>query len=455
MPLVVVPLPSLPSSAGRITAIHPLAEQDATSYASCGLLAVNDRSELVRVSPLPGEIQILSALHIPEFDPLKPIQIVTDVRGRYAAVSNRYGRYAVVFALPDSADAPGARAEKILKLDRGDYYTDKSRFPLAFAELDDRTLLIHGSDWNRVELTELPSLRPLAERAFPGRDEAGESDESVEAAEFDNLVEATGPEEAETTVSDAQADVGESGIPPLPELNYFHGGLLTSPDGSRIADTGWVWQPVGLIGAWSLREWLNDPWASENGESLKHFFQSEDWDLPAAWIDNERLAAWGRIDTDLLDPEDYAEIESKPVIVIHNARTGSVSRVARDVPLYLLSTAFVPSWECFPYPLGGMAFSENRLFFWGRGVPLHVWNLRASEAAPVDLADARPEPASETAFSNSEAHEVPDSAPYPVTEIEFHDAVYHPAAKLFIDLQADGRLSAFRLSDADSSAGQA
>lgn len=479
MSLVVVPIPSLPASAGRITAIHPLpdqtdltagelsapigaaaaassiplAEQAAKSSASCGLVAVNDRAELLRVSPLQGEIRILSALPIPEFDPLKPIQIVVDAAGRYAAVSNRYGRYAAVYALPDSQDAPGARAEELLKLDRGDYYTDKSRFPLAFAELDDRTLLIHGSDWNRVELTELPSLRPLAERAFPGRDGAGASGKSVEAAESDNLAEATGPdEEAETTESDVHAEGSESDIPPLPELNYFHGGLLTSPDGGRIADTGWVWQPVGLLAAWSLREWLNDPRASENGDSLKHFFQTEDWDLPAVWIDNERIAAWGRVDTDLLDEEDYAEIESKPVIVIHNVLTGSVFRVAKDVPLYLQSTAFVPSSECFPYPLGGMAFAENRLFFWGRGVPLHIWNLPPAEAAAAGLADSRPGRIGESAGSTSTTDPAPDSAPYPVTEIEFHDAVYHPAAKLFIDLQADGRLSAFRLSDADFSA---
>ncbi|NGZ75128.1 hypothetical protein [Saccharibacillus alkalitolerans] len=448
MSLAAVPFPALPSSAGRITAIHPLphrtalasdelsapvgaaasaasaapcplAEPNAESAELCELLAVNDRAELLQVSPLRGGIRILSALNIPEFDPLKPIQIVVDAYGRYAAVSNRYGRYAAVYALPEG---PIEKTAELLTLDRGSYYTDKSRFPLAFAELEKRTLLIHGSDWNRVELTELPSLRPLAERAFPGRDEAGEASETAEADS-----------------------------PTLPELNYFHGGLLTSPDGSRIADTGWVWQPVGLLAAWSLREWLDDPWASENGESLKHFFQTEDWDMPAAWIDNERLAAWGRVDTDILDEEDYQEIGSEPVIAIHDARTGSVSLVARDVPPYLRSTAFVPSSECFPYPLGGMAAAENRLFFWGRGVPLHIWALPQVGAVSADLADSRPETAVESAASNSAARALPDSAPHPVTEIEFHDAVYHPEAKLFIDLQADGRMQAFRLSDADAS----
>lgn len=440
MSLIVVPFPALPSSAGRITAIHPLpnrtalasgslstpndasaseasvpfAEPNTESSAFGGLLAVNDRAELLQVLPLQGNIRILSALPIPEFDPLKPIQIVVEAGGRYAAVSNRYGRYAAVYALPDSADVPGARAKEILKLDRGDYYTDKSRFPLAFAELENRTLLVHGSDWNRVELIELPSLRPLSKRAFPGRDGADGLDEKAELMAPNVQVEICGS--------------AESGSSPLPELNYFHGGLLASPDGSRIADTGWVWHPVGLIGAWSLREWLENPRTSENGTSLKHFFQTEDWDLPAAWIDNESLAVWGRVDTDLLDPEDYEEIGDKPAIVIHDTRTGFVSRVARDVPPYLLSTAFVPGSECFPYPLGGMAFAENRLFFWGRDVPLHICNLSVSAT---------------------------DSIPYPVTEIEFHDAVYHSAAKWFIDLQADGRLSAFRLSDAVSSAGQA
>lgn len=438
MSLVVVSLSPLPSSAGRVTAIHPLpnqivcastalagasasipfAKQNPKSSALCELLAVNDRAELLLVSPLQGGVRVLSTLRIPEFDPLKPIQIVTDAHGRYAAVSNRYGRYAALFALPDSAGAPSAPAEEIWKLERGDYYTDKSLFPLAFAELDGRSLLIHGSDWNRVELTELPSLRPLAARAFPGRDGAGEADESGS---------------------------------PTPFLNYFHGRLLTSPNGGRIADTGWVWQPVGLVGTWSLREWLDNPWESENGASLKHFFQTEDWDLPAAWIDNERLAVWGKVDTDLLDEDDYEEISSKPVIVVYDTRTGSVSRIARDVLPYLRSTAFVPSSECFPYPLGDMAAEEDRLFFWGRGVPLYVWTLPPVGAVSADLAGSRPETTVESSASNSAVPALPDSAPHSVTEIEFHDAVYHPSAKMFIDLQADGRLSAFRLSDADSS----
>ncbi|OWA34118.1 hypothetical protein B9G55_17490 [Saccharibacillus sp. O16] len=419
MSLIAVPLPALPSSAGRITAIHPLthggaisataepAEVQGTASSHCELLAVNDRAELLHVSLLQGTVRLLTSLHIPDFDPLKPVQIVTDHQGRYAAVSNRFGRYAVVFALPHSPVEP---AKELIQLERGDYYTDKSVFPLAFAQLDQQTILIHGSDWNRLELTELPSLQSLASRPLPDSDEAGES----------------------STESDGHS---------LPFLNYFHGRLHVSPDGSQIADTGWVWQPVGLVGAWSLREWLNQPWASENGSSLHHFFQTEDWDLPAAWVDHEHLALWGRVDTDLLDEEDYEEFGSKPVVVIYHVPTGQLFYAAKNVPSYLRSTAFVPSSECFPYPLGDMAVAGDRLFFWGRSVPLHVWQLPPMSTASgtgTDSGQIVDEPASETAYT---------AAPEPVTTREFYEAIYHPDAALFIDLQAEGRLQAFRLED--------
>ena len=433
--LVTVPLPFLPSSIGRITAVHPLpnrlegqaespaaAAQGSASFPLCDLLAVNDRAELLHVSLLQGDVRMLAHLDMPEFNPLKPIQVVTDPHGRYAAVSNRFGRYAAVFALPD---APSEQAAELLKLDRGSYYTDKSLFPLAFAEPDHRTLLIHGSDWNRLELTELPSLRPLTARAMP---DSGESERPSDKAS-----------------DEASVEIGASGEPgsgPVPFLNYFHGRLQVSPDGSQIADSGWVWQPVGLIGAWSLREWLADPWASENGESLKHFFQTEDWDLPAAWIDNDRLAVWGRIDTDLLDEEDWQHIGDKPAIVVYDVRTGQISCAAQDVPPYLRSTAFVPSSECFPYPLGDMAFQADRLFFWGRSVPLHVWPLPPMNEESAVCAGTGKEPVDQPV---SEA--ASGTAPEPVTTEAFYHAIYHPGAELFIDLQPDGSLQAFRLAD--------
>lgn len=385
MSLQSIPLPPLPSSAGRLAAIHPLPGKTADSTPGAAstdtdfsLLAVNDRAELLRFSPLRSEVEVLAVLDIPDLDSSKPIQLVTSPKGDYAAVSNRFGRYAAVFVLPD---LQGQSARLLSRLDRGDYHFDTCTFPLAFTEPEGQLVLVHGSDWNRLELTQIPSLQPLADRPKP--DPYAESTESAEA---------------------------------LPRLNYFHGKLRVSPDGARIADSGWVWQPVGLIAAWSLREWLSRPWESENGKSLTRFFQTEDWDLPIAWVDEHRLAIWGRIDTDLLDEEDWAEVGDQQTIVIYDSRTGLISRAIREVPAYLNSLTLIPKMDVFPHLLADMAFADERLFIWGHSVPLHVWSLS--------------DPGNESLEQ--------------LTEFAFNQALYHPSAKLFIDLQADGNLQAYR-----------
>lgn len=382
MSLQSIPLPLLSSLAGRLAAIHPLPSKTAVSILGVAstdtdfsLLAVNDRAELLCLAPIQSEFEVLAVLDIPDFESSKPIQIVTSPQGDYAAVSNRFGRYAAVFALPD---LQGQSAKLLFRLDRGDYHFDTCLFPLAFTELDGQLILVHGSDWNRLELTEIPSLQPLADRPKPDRHA-----ESTEA---------------------------------LPYLNYFHGKLRTSPDGARIADSGWVWQPVGLIATWSLREWLSRPWESENGESLKYFFQTEDWDLPIAWVDEYRLAIWGRIDTDLLDEEDWAEIGDRPTLVIYDSRTGLISLAIREVPAYLNSLTLIPKMDVFPHLLADMVFADEQLFIWGHSVPLHVWSL------------------SDVGHDSLEQ----------ITEFTFNQALYHPSAKLFIDLQADGNLQAYR-----------
>lgn len=78
-------------------------------------------------------------------------------------------------------------------------------------------------------------------------------------------------------------------------LDYFHGRLVVSPDGQRIADDGWVWHPVGIPTVWDLGRWLDtNPWESEDGPSRMPLAgRAYFWDHGMCWFDCERIALSG------------------------------------------------------------------------------------------------------------------------------------------------------------------
>jgi hypothetical protein len=140
---------------------------------------------------------------------------------------------------------------------RGEYHHEVSPFGVAFCEHAGRTLLIHTTDWNRLDITD-PRTGELLTQREPTSYKKGE---------------------------------------PRPEhyLDYFHGSLYSSPDGTWIADDGWIWAPYGVVQAWSLTRWLTENlWESEDGPTRhspcgRAYF----WGGPICWINNTTLAVWG------------------------------------------------------------------------------------------------------------------------------------------------------------------
>ena len=169
--------------------------------------------------------------------------------GEMAAVVETRGRYGVVLDL--EAGRP------TMRLDRGTDHVEHSNFPAAFAEIDGRLLLVHGTDWNRLDISDPRTGDLLTDRSPTsyGRDEQR----------------------------------------PQHDLDYFHGGLAVSPDGEWIVDNGWVWHPVGIVASWSLRRWLEDnPWESEDGPTKRDLCaRNYYWDGPLCWIGGRTLAVWG------------------------------------------------------------------------------------------------------------------------------------------------------------------
>jgi hypothetical protein len=185
--------------------------------------------------------------------PAGPLELAASSCGRWAALAD-HGT-GVVWEVETG---------RVLRtLARGDYHAEQTRFPLAFAPHEGGAVLLHGTDWNRVDAWDPASERDLTARVAPAY---------------------------------------HKGRGPDPHyLDYFFGGLAVSPDGARVASGGWVWHPVGMVACWDLRRWLGGhPWESEDGPSRSVVaYRDYGWEAPMCWLDERDLAVWGYGNDDL------------------------------------------------------------------------------------------------------------------------------------------------------------
>ena len=170
--------------------------------------------------------------------------------GRFAAVVVDHGEVGTVLDLNTG--------RVTLELTRGDYHSEQTPFPVAFFEIDGRTLVIHGTAWNRLDVSDAATGELLTARELPGS--------------------------------------GTNGQPrPEHDLDYFHGGLAVSPNGQWVADNGWVWHPFGVPSSWSARRWVQENvWESEDGPTRRDLAgRVWHWHSPLCWVGDHRLAVWG------------------------------------------------------------------------------------------------------------------------------------------------------------------
>ncbi|MBJ6764860.1 hypothetical protein JGU66_29195 [Myxococcaceae bacterium JPH2] len=255
---------TLPSLAGTpLLALEPLGSAPRSQW-----LAVTPTGDLLRLDLEAGTTTRLATVPSDAVVLSEPLALHVSDCGRYAAVANAAGSHGVVLSLDSGAVT--------MKLDRGTYHVTHCQFPLAFFRDGDRTLLVHGTEWNQLDISD-PST---GERLTPR------------------------PDDAATKSEDAKAH----------GLDYFHCGLTVSPDGQWLVDDGWVWHPVGILTSLSLRRWLHENvWESEDGPSRKSLRQVEYfWDGPRCFVGPRLLAVWGFGSTDrtLFDAALVLDIES-------------------------------------------------------------------------------------------------------------------------------------------------
>jgi len=129
----------------------------------------------------------------------------------YICVTEQFGLNASVVKITDG---------KTLKLARLDYHCDVSSYSIGFLEYNGSVLLIHQTQWYRLDITDLETGELLTES-------------DIIYLDTDDIV---------TT---------ESGVYHKTErkrfIPYFHSLIHVSPDCKHFLSNGWVWTPQDKI----------------------------------------------------------------------------------------------------------------------------------------------------------------------------------------------------------------
>ncbi len=175
----------------------------------------------------------------------------------YVCIVQKYGTDGVVINLSDS------KYQK--KLERGNYCADVSLFPIAFYAKENQTFLLHGTDWNRLDITCL------------------ETDE----LQTNRVVE------YETNSN---------------YFDYFHASLLVAPDSDSFISKGWVWQPYEVITFYSVENFLKE-FELSNRQIEFEETSGYNWERPMCWIDNKTLAvSYNRMESGEIKADTPSEI---------------------------------------------------------------------------------------------------------------------------------------------------
>ncbi len=225
---------------GRIVALAPLDRLPGHAW-----VALTTDGALLRLDLLTTTVTTLAQVRTSLLAERMTLRLSPD--GRFAAVADTYGQHGSVVDLETG--------QETMRLARDSYHEDVSAFPLAFFVHQGRALLIQGTEWNRLDISD-----PATGDLLTGRELAAPGGQGAESPH---------------------------------DLNYFHCGLTVSPDGTWVADNGWVWHPIGVVTTWNVRRWIDENvWESEDGPTQRTLCCQDDWDGPLCWIDDGTLAVW-------------------------------------------------------------------------------------------------------------------------------------------------------------------
>ena len=245
-------------------------------------LVLSGNGALRRWIPDRADVETITVLPLPKPEPDAGDRLCHRLHvsrcGRFAAVVEDYGNRGAVLDLSRGGAVT-------MELSGGDYHEDVVPFSLLFAEHEGAAVMVHRTAWNRLDVSDPATGRLLTPRESP-------DPEHGDAPHY---------------------------------LDYFHGALYPSPDGTRIYDDGWVWQPLGVPAVWSLTAWMrDDPFESEDGASRTDYAFLEEWGRGVAWIRADRIAVFDSGDggqppcVRVLDP---TQLSSSPYVTSQVMKT--------------------------------------------------------------------------------------------------------------------------------------
>lgn len=144
---------------------------------------------------------------------------------------------------------------EVLNLNAGDYHMQENPFPVCFVKHQGKNAVVHATDWNRLDITDLETGEIITDRDFEKMPE--QNDDAV--------------------------------------FSEWAGILKPSPNQERIATIGWVWHPFGCAYSFNLKRWLaGEKWEADSSIHRRSYVGWDGfWDASFLWIDDNRLCVWG------------------------------------------------------------------------------------------------------------------------------------------------------------------
>ena len=237
------------------------------------ILEIKDGALVLRTVDLSeGRVIRTTSFENSKIDLTKPIEFKVSKDGSLIAIVNLLGSHGCVFDIEDGSI--------VMPLYRGDYHVNHCLFSYEFIEREGTQLLIHATEWNRLDITDVRTGLRLTERE--------EDDLPYEENEDGKYL-----------------------------ADYFHCSLLASPGEKKLVDNGWIWSPIGAPKIFDIEKWLQDPWHTDDDESydipkFSHYY----WDGPICWINDTLLAIYGfgQDDLNMLDAVLIYDADSKEFV---------------------------------------------------------------------------------------------------------------------------------------------
>jgi hypothetical protein len=218
----------------------------------------------------------------------KPIAIYW--HAPYICVAEHRGRNAALVL--DNSVARKINSAAVRLLSREDYHAENSSYSIGFVELDGRTLLIHQTEWNRLDISDAETGACLTER-------------EISYEEHKNYID------------------------------YFHSQLHISPNGVNFISNGWVWQPADYLYCYNVKEFL-ESW--DKARSSINYY-SANWDRPCTFIDDDSFVIatdQKNYEADGADEEDYEILNGAKLAFYRMSDSEPTKRDWKYLPHYKL-----------------------------------------------------------------------------------------------------------------------